>query len=242
MKRAPAVLSFLTIAIKFLMANNSPNPPPPNSRRELVQFILSARSKGASDEFISKLLHNFGWSRREIQQAFFVVYEELTGQSIPSPKNEASESARDTFVYLLTFVTLVLWTQALGQMAFIYIDRFIPDALNRYYYGNPSWQVAFCLSRLIVAYPIYLLLMRQLNKELARYREKHYSGVRKWLTYLTLLIVSLIIIGTLVTFLSSFLLGELTRRFVLKVLVLLVINGGILWYYSAWLHRRPRSL
>jgi len=211
---------------------------PPNSKTELVEFILTARDKGASDEFISKLLRNFGWSQREIERAFFIVYEQLTGQSIPSPKNNSGSIARDTFIYLLTFITLLLWTQALGQIAFIYIDRFIPDALNRYY-GNPSWQVAFCLSRLIVAYPIYLLLMRKLNKELVRHREKNYSGVRKWLTYLTLLIVSLIIIGTTIAFISSFLLGELSSRFVLKVLVVLLINGGILWYYSVWL-RRPK--
>lgn len=224
------------------MVNASPDPPTQNSRRELVEFIQAARSKGASDEFVSKLLRSFGWSQREIEQAFFVVYEQLTGQVIPSPKKAAGESARDAFVYLLTFVTLALWVQALGEMAFIFIDHFIPDILNPYYYGNPSRQVAFCLSRLIVAYPVYLLLMRQLNKELTRYREKHYSGVRKWLTYLTLLIVSLIIIGTLIAFLSSFLQGELTQRFVLKVLVILVINGGVLCYYSAWLHRRPGKL
>ena len=223
------------------MATASPDQPPPNSRGELVQFIQAARSKGASDEFISKLLRSFGWPQREIEQAFFVVYEQLTGQTIPSPKSGAGESARDAFVYLLTFVTLALWTQALGQMAFIFINHFIPDPLNRYY-SDPSWQVAFCLSRLIVAYPVYLLLMRQLNKELARYREKHYSGVRKWLTYLTLWIVSLIIIGTLIAFLSSFLQGELTLRFMLKVLVILVIDGGVLWYYFAWLQRRPRPL
>ncbi|MDJ0719643.1 MAG: DUF5671 domain-containing protein [Prochloraceae cyanobacterium] len=224
------------------MAKASPEPPPPNSRRELVQFIQAARSKGASDEFISKLLRSFGWSQREIERAYFVVYEQLTGQTIPDPKRAAGESARDAFVYLLTFATLALWTQALGEMAFIFIDHFIPDALNRYYYGNPSKQVSFCLSRLIVAYPVFLLLMRQLNKELARYREKHSSGIRKWLTYLTLWIVSLIIICTVIVFLSSFLRGELTQRFVLKVLVILVINGGVLWYYLTWLQRRPTTL
>ena len=224
------------------MAAASPNSPPPNSRAELVQFIQAARSHGASDEFISKLLRSFGWPQREIEQAFFVVYEQLTGQTIPSPKSGASEAARDAFMYLLTFVTLALWTQALGQIAFIFIDYFVPDVLNRYYSGNPSGQMAFCLSRLIVVYPVYLLLMSQLNKELARYREKHYSGVRKWLTYLTLWIVSLIIIGTLIAFLSSFLQGELTQRFVFKVLVIVVIDGGVFWYYSAWLRRRPRRL
>ena len=228
------------------MANASPNLPPPNSRQELVEFIQAARSQGASDEFLSKLLRSFGWPQREIEQAFFLVYEQLTGRSIPAPGSGSGESARDAFMYLLAFVTLALWTQALGEMGFIFIDHFIPDVLNPdygdSYYGDPSWQVAFCLSRLIVAYPVYLVLMRQLNKELVRYREKQYSGVRKWLTYFTLWIVALILIGTLIAFLFSFLRGELTLRFVLKVLVILLIDGGVLWYYSTWIRRRPRTL
>ncbi|MEO1403707.1 MAG: DUF5671 domain-containing protein [Cyanobacteria bacterium J06635_1] len=223
------------------MTNAPHNPPPPNARGELVQFIEAAREKGASDEFISKLLRSFGWPQREIERAFYQVYERLVGYPIPSPGGGAGEAARDAFMYLLSFLTLALWTQALGEMAFIFIDQFIPDALNRSY-GNPSWQVSFCLARLIVAYPIYLLVMRQILKELARYRHKNFSGVRQWLTNLTLLITALIGIGTLIAFLASFLQGELTLRFVLKVAVILIIDGGVLWYYSAWLKRRPRPV
>lgn len=208
---------------------------------ELVQFIEAARARGASDEFISKLLRNFGWPQREIEIAFVQVYERLTGLPMPMPQAGSGESARDAFFYLFSFVTLAIWTQALGQMAFIFVNHLLPDALNPNY-GNPSWDVAFCLARLIVAYPAYLLTMRLLNKELATYREKHHSGVRKWLTYLTLWVVALIGIGTLISFLTSFLQGELTLRFVLKVLVVLILDGGVLWYYAVWLGRSPRPV
>ena len=139
---------------------------------------------------------------------------------------------------MLSFITLAIWTQALGQLAFIFINALVPDALNQGY-RNPSWDVSFCLARLIVAFPTYLLTMRQLNRELKTYPEKHYSGVRKWLTYLTILIVSLIAIATLIAFLTSFLQGELTLRFLLKVIVVLLIDGGVLWYYATWLGRSP---
>lgn len=221
------------------------HPPEPSSapehRIELVEFIEAARSKGASDPFISQLLKDYGWPQREIEQAFFQVYERLTGLPIPAPRSGVGTSAQDAFLYLLSFVTLAIWTQALGQLAFIFINALIPDALNRGF-GNPSWDVSFCLARLIVAYPVYLLTMRQLNRDLNRYREKHYSGVRKWLTYLTILIVALIAIGALIAFITSFLQGELRLRFVLKVLVVLLIDGGVLWYYSAWLRRSPRPM
>lgn len=210
----------------------------PKNRSELVNFIAAARSQGASDDFISGLLRSFGWPQREIERAYFVVYEELVGMPIPSPSGGQGEAARDAFVYLLSFVTLGIWTQALGEIGFILINHLIPDPLNRTY-GDSSFQVAFCLARLLVAYPVYLLLMRKILKDLSAYREKTYSGVRKWLTYIALLVVALVGIGTLMAFLTSFLRGELTLRFVLKVLVILAIDGSVLIYYYQWVQRRP---
>ncbi|MEM9266781.1 MAG: DUF5671 domain-containing protein [Cyanobacteria bacterium P01_F01_bin.13] len=210
----------------------------PKTRSELVNFIAAARSQGASDDFISTLLRSFGWPQREIERAYFVVYEELVGIPIPSPYGGQGESARDAFVYLLSFVTLGIWTQALGEIGFILINHVIPDPLSRSY-GDSSFQVAFCLARLLVAYPLYLLLMGKILKELSTYREKAYSGVRKWLTYVALLVVALVGIGTLMAFLTSFLRGELTLRFLLKVLVILAIDGSVLTYYYQWIQRRP---
>lgn len=212
--------------------------PIPDSRSELVQFILLARDRGASDEFTSKLLRDYGWPSREVERAFFEVYEGLLGRPLPTPRGSSGELARDAFFYLLAFVTLGIWIQALGEMAFIFIDHLIPDSLNQNY-GDPSWQVAFALARLMVAYPVYLGLMRQINRDLAAHREKHFSGVRKWLTYLTLLVAALIAIGAVIAFLTSFLRGELTPRFLLKVLVVLVLDGGVLWYYFDWIRRKP---
>ncbi len=213
-------------------------PPIPDSRSELVEFILLARDRGSSDEFISKLLRDYGWPSREVERAFFEVYEELVGRPLPTPRGGSGELARDAFFYLLAFVTLGIWIQALGEMAFIFVDHLIPDSLNQNY-GDPSWQVAFALARLLVAYPVYLGLMRQINRDLAAHREKHFSGVRKWLTYLTLLAAALIAISAVIAFLTSFLRGELTLRFLLKVLVVLVLDGGVLWYYFDWIRRKP---
>jgi len=214
--------------------------PVPSGDTEIVEFIERARDRGASDEFISHLLRRFGWPQRDIERAFFQVYERLTGYPIPPPPVSSTESAKDAFAYLLSFAMLGLWTQALGNIAFIWIDRIVPDAAQNSY-GDPYYDLAFSLARLIVSYPIYLWVMRQINRGLVRYREKNYSAVRKWLTYLTLLIVSLIAVGTLIAFLTSFLRGELTPRFVLKAAVVLVINGGILRYYLNWLARSPKG-
>lgn len=227
------------------MVRLSENPPPPDNlggASDIVTFIERARDRGATDEFIAQLLRQFGWPQRDIERAFFQVYERLTGIPLPAPPSSSGEFAKDAFSYLLSFAMLGLWTFSVGEIAFIWINRVVPDATQNGYYGDNSYQLAFSLARLIVAYPLYLWIMRGLNRELARHREKHFSGVRKWLTYLTLLIVSLIAIGTLIAFLTSFLRGELTTRFMLKAIVVLIINGGILRYYLSWLQRTPSRI
>ena len=219
------------------MSNPSTNPlPEPVS--DIVVFIEQARERGASDEFVAQMLKQFGWPQRDVERAFFQVYERLTGYPMPSPPSGGAESAKDAFFYLLSFALLGTWAQALGQLAFIYINRAIPDSTQGSY-GGSDYDIAFGLARLIVAYPIYLLMMRLINQELKRYREKYFSGVRKWLTYLTLLVVSIIGVSTLIAFLTSFLRGELTARFVIKALVVLLLDGGILIYYLRWLKRSP---
>jgi flagellar biosynthesis protein FliQ len=67
--------------------------------------------------------------------------------------------------------------------------------------------------------------------------EKLESGVRRWLAYIALLIAAGAVIGDLVSFLTSFFEGELTLRFVLKVLTVMVIASGVFWYYLGSLKR-----
>ena len=75
------------------------------------------------------------------------------------------------------------------------------------------------------------------NPQAIRLPEKLESGVRRWLTYIALLLASATVIGDLVTFLSYFLRGDLTTRFVLKVVTVFVIAGGVFWYYLLWLEK-----
>jgi uncharacterized membrane protein YidH (DUF202 family) len=55
--------------------------------------------------------------------------------------------------------------------------------------------------------------------------------VRKWLTYIALLLTAGAMIGDLIWFFDYFLTGELTSRFVLKSLTVMVICGAIFVYY-----------
>ena len=59
--------------------------------------------------------------------------------------------------------------------------------------------------------------------------EKLDSSVRKWLTYLALLVAAGVVVGDVIAFLAYFLRGDLSARFVCKIAVVLVIAGGVFW-------------
>jgi hypothetical protein len=202
---------------------------------KLDAFIEAAKSKGASDESLAGLLRDRGWAAKEISAAFGRYYEKLTGVAAPVRNARTGESARDAFLYLLAFSTLATWATALGALLFIYYDRWFPDPLVREGYIGSRWVISSHLACIIVAFPIYVLVTRAILRGLEQEPQKTESGVRKWLTYTALLITIGILVGDLVTFLTGFLNGELTMRFVLKVLTVIAIGGSIFWYYMSTL-------
>ncbi len=214
------------------------------SRSEKLNgFIEAAKGKGASDEFLADLLREQGWGAKDIYAAFRRHYEGLTGLVLPARGEGSGESARDAFLYLLVFSTLATWTTALGSLLFTFIDRWFPDplAVQRYYEGSP-YAVSTEMACIIVAFPVFLFVMRFILRDTEGHPEKVESGVRKWLTYIALLIAAGIVIGDLITFLAYFLRGELTARFVMKALTVIVIAGSIFWYYLGSLKRGAENV
>jgi len=97
------------------------------------------------------------------------------------------------------------------------------------------------MATLVVAFPIFLLVMRAILKENAVNPDQPQSGVRKWLTYIALLLTAGAMISDLIWFLEALLNGEITVRFVLKSLVVMVICGAIFVYYLRSLRVRASS-
>ena len=91
-------------------------------QQSLLDFIEAAENQGASDDFVASLLRHNGWSERRIYQAFGAWYETRTGRPVPSGGGRI-EAARDAFLYLLSFITLGIWTIDLGALLFLVIDR-----------------------------------------------------------------------------------------------------------------------
>jgi len=99
---------------------------------------------------------------------------------------------------------------------------------------------------LLVFFPTYLALTRQVNKNRRTETNSAYLGLTKWLLYLSLLVGGGVLLGDAVAVILSFLEGELTTRFVLKAAVLMLIVGAAFYYYlqdarGYWLTREKES-
>lgn len=198
----------------------------------LGEFIAAAKGKGLDDASIVALLKQNGWSERRIYAALSSYHEAELGIPIPS-RGGRTENARDAFFYLLAFVTLGIWAVALVWLADALIDRAFPSALDSVYQDTQYFResIAGQLASLIIAFPIYLFVSSRIVREMRLRPESLESSVRKWLTYIALVVAAITLVGDGVWFLREFLVGDLTTRFVFKALALFVISGSIFWYY-----------
>jgi len=196
----------------------------------LLEFVDASKSKGASDDFLASLLTRRGWPQDDVYAVLGSYWERAAGVSIPE-RRAGGESSRDAFLYLLSFSTLATWSSALGSMLFRFIDRWFPDPVARDHVFNLRNAITWQMASLAVAFPIFLLVAATILHEVRDHPERLQSSVRKWLTYGALLLTAGTMICDLIWFFNYFLNGELTSRFVLKGLTVMVICGAIFVYY-----------
>ncbi|MDX1429681.1 MAG: DUF5671 domain-containing protein [Rhodothermales bacterium] len=197
---------------------------------ELQLFVRSALSQGVSRLQITDALRQAGWEEDKVARAVDSFAE--VDFPVPVPRPKTSVSAREAFLYLLLFATLYVSAFNLGNLLFQFINLGFPEPTDPEGFpliarGSIRWAVA----SLVIAFPVFLFVSRIINREVGRDPVKKESSIRKWLTYMTLFVAAGIIIGDLIALVYSFLSGELTVRFVLKVLTIGVIAGGVFGYY-----------
>jgi Domain of unknown function (DUF5671) len=207
---------------------------------KIAQFVERAKSDGVADQTLVGMLTGRGWPEKEVYEALAAHYESQTGIEIPR-RGGGSTAARDAFLYLLAFSTLATWTISLASLAFTLIDRSLVDRLSTLNFQYDNYGLAESLASILVAFPVYLLVSRIVVRESAAHPEKQQSSVRKWLTYMALVIAAGCFIGDLVTTLAFFLRGEITSRFLAKAFVVLVLSGGVFSYYYGGLRKAEES-
>jgi predicted cation transporter len=202
-----------------------------DSDAELLAFLRSAKEQNISDDFVVALLRQNGWPERRIYRAYSAFYADRLGAPLPK-RYQAAENARDAFFYLLNFITLGFWTVALGQIFYRLIAYRLPDpAQSATYYGSLRDDIAWQLATVIVAFPTFVYVHSLIARELRKRSDLYESPVRRWLTYLTLVVAAIVVLTDAAWVIEALIRGELTLRFILDSLVLLVIGGGVFLYY-----------
>ncbi len=148
-------------------------------------------------------------------------------------------SPKDFFLHIGAMIALYVSSISLITLLFQVLNIVYPDPLS--YYVDPySTGIRWAIASLIIVFPIFLLLSWLVSRDYSKNPEKRGLGIRKWLIFLTLFLTGIAIVTDLIVLVNSFLGGELSSRFLLKVLVILVVAGFVFGYYL-WDLRRSNG-
>ena len=155
-----------------------------------------------------------------------------------TPTNIGRGSPKDVFLQLGLFITLYISVVSLITLLMKVINYRFPDLLRDGDYGlfydrsfYSSGSVRWALSALLILVPVHLILYWWQNKGLNLEPAKRESKFRKGLIYLTLFLTAGTVLITLIILVYHFLGGELTTRFLLKVISVLVVTGLVFFAY-----------
>lgn len=140
---------------------------------------------------------------------------------------------KDFFLWAGAMIALYGSIIAFLTLVFQYINYAYPDPLSYNVVEPFSGPMRFAMASLIVLVPTTIVLMRFIRNDIARDAMKAELWVRRWALVLTVFIAGATVIGDLIALVNGFLGGDLTMRFILKVLVVLGVAGGIFLHFLA---------
>ena len=202
---------------------------------DLSDFVKSALGRGVPRSDIETVLRNAGWTTDQVRGALAGFAD--ADFPIPVPRPRPSLDARDAFMYLVLFSTLYVSAYYLGSLLFDVINSTFQDPASASSGPDARQSMRWSISSLIVAFPVLVCMSWLVGRDIAADPNKRHSKVRRWLTYLTLFVASSVLIGDVTSLIYSLLGGELTTRFVLKILVVAFIAGTVFWYYLSDIRR-----
>lgn len=204
---------------------------------DLHAFVHECLARGVARDEIRRVLAAAGWPAEEVEAALAAWAD--VPFVIPVPRRRPYLSARETFEYLVMFVTLYITAFNVGLLLFEAVERWVPDTVRRGFVADQysSDRVRGGVAAVLIAFPIFLFLSRLIGNAVRREPEKRASRIRKWLTYLTLFVAAIVIIGDLTYLVTRLLSGELPPRFLLKTLIVFAIAATVFGHYLADLRR-----
>jgi hypothetical protein len=206
-----------------------------SATQDLESFVRDALAQGTPRETIASTLTGAGWSQAQVQRALNAWAD--VPFPVPVPRPRASLSAREAFFYLLMFAALYMAAWHACSLLFKIINHAMPDATDLSYWDNSVRTMRWSVASLLIAFPVFLWMARIVARQVSRDPVARLSPVRRWLTYLTLFLAAMALIGDMIVLLDNLLAGDLTLRFVLKVSIVAITAGSIFSYYLLDLRR-----
>jgi uncharacterized protein (UPF0333 family) len=137
---------------------------------------------------------------------------------------------KDFFLWLGAMIALYVSTVSLILLTHTYIEVWFPDVAIMY--GDPySGAMRFAIASLIVMFPLFIWFLRMLHQDIRSNPEKKELWVRRWLVMLTVFIAGLVMAIDIIMLINTYLQGDISVRFGLKALVVLVVLWGVFWYF-----------
>jgi len=145
----------------------------------------------------------------------------------------ARSGPKDVCVNVLATVTLYASVIGLLTLLFQYINIGFPDQLESgpWTYASAYERIRWATSVLFVMFGVYLFLLRYMEKSYQANPALRELRSRQWLVHLTVFASALTLIIALITLLYRFLNGDVSARFGLKVLAVLMVAGATFAYY-----------
>lgn len=149
-------------------------------------------------------------------------------------QNKPSVTPKDFFLWAGAMISLYTSVIAFLNLVFSYINYLYPDTLNNYWVDPYQSGISAYMATVIVALPLFVFLMRLIRKTITLDETRQDLWVRRWALVLTLFISAAAIIITFIVLLTTFLNGEeMTARFLLKVLSVILVAGTAFVYFLA---------
>ena len=150
---------------------------------------------------------------------------------------------KDFFLDLTWLIALYASIISIINILFETINRSFPDVLSyqNYYVGTYDTSIRLSIACLIVFFPVYILITRYIRKLTEKDPSRKDIRSHKWFVYLTVFLTSITMLIDLIALINTFLNGEITTRFILKVIAILIVMSVAFGYYMFELRKEGVS-
>jgi len=148
-------------------------------------------------------------------------------------QTQSQTGPRDVFLQILNAILLYVGIFAFGNLLFQIININFPDPLLTNLYSSSLRYSAlrWPISLLVIIFPAFVWLSYYVARDIEKNPTKKDLKSRRWLIHFTIFASAIAILIDLITLVYSFLGGEFTTPFLLKIAVVFFMAISIFSYY-----------